>query len=393
MKRFPMFAAILRGSLLERRGRVLLAVAAIAIGTSVAAALLLVSRDVGSKVAKELRVYGPNAMLAPAAGAQAMGARDLALAGIGRGDALGEPARQWLADERAAGRISSFVTLRYGVARRGDRAIPLAATDPSDLRALYPGWTFVGPTDADAVLGVEAARLLGASPGGAVSLDVADGAGTRSVRFSRVAIVSTGGGEDRVAFVSRALLAAEAGQDAAPFALALARVEGSSSAVLAYADRSLPSGIGEGVSLRAIRQLSAADGDVLARLKRLLLTVTAVALLAAVLCAMSTLADLVLERTREVALLRSLGAARRDVLLLFATEAVVIGLLGGLVGLAIGIVAAQAIGRGVFGTAIAVAPGAIPATLLLGVLTALAASIGPVQRALAIEPAPTLRGE
>ncbi|MEP7027675.1 MAG: FtsX-like permease family protein [Candidatus Eisenbacteria bacterium] len=393
MTRFPMFAAILRGSLLERRGRVLLAVAAIAIGTSVAAALLLVSRDVGSKVAKELRVYGPNAMLAPSAGAQAMGARDLALAGIGRGDALGEPARQWLTAERAAGRISSFVTLRYGVARHGDRAIPLAATDPGDLRALYPGWKFVGPADADAVLGVDAAKLLGAVPGGAISLDVADGAGTRSVRFSRVAIVSTGGGEDRVAFVSRTRLAAEAGQNAAPFALALARVEGSSNAVLAYADRPLPPGIGAGVSLRAIRQLSAADGDVLARLKRLLLTVTAVALLAAVLCAMSTLADLVLERTREVALLRSLGAARGDVLLLFATEAVVIGMLGGIVGLAIGIVAAQAIGRGVFGTAIAVAAGAIPATLLLGVLTALVASVGPVQRALAIEPAQTLRGE
>ncbi len=380
MTRFSMFASILRGSLLERRGRVLLAVAAIAIGTSVAAALLLVSRDVGSKVAKELRVYGPNAMLVPTAG-------------VGRGDVLGDAARHWLRAERAAGRISAFATLRYGVARRGDQAFVLAATDLDDLRALYPGWKFTGPADADAVLGEEAAKAMAVPPGGPVTLELADGAGTRTLALGHVAIVSTGGGEDRVAFVSRTRLAAATGQDAAPFALALARVEGPATTVLAWAARPLPPEVGTLATLRVIRRLSAADGDVLARLRRLLLTVTAVALLAAVLCAMSTLADLVLERTREVALLRSLGAARRDVLALFATEAVVIGLLGGTVGLAIGIVAAQAIGRGVFGTAIAIAPIAIPATLLLGVLTALVASAAPVQHALAIEPAPTLRGE
>jgi len=100
-----------------------------------------------------------------------------------------------------------------------------------------------------------------------------------------------------------------------------------------------------------------------------------------------------LVRTREVALLRSLGAGRRDVLALFAGEAVVIGLIGGLAGLAIGIVAAQAIGHGVFGTSIALAPIALPVTLGLGVATALLASLLPVRHALSIEPAPVLRGE
>jgi putative ABC transport system permease protein len=391
--RGSLFATLLRGSLLERRGRVWLAVAAIAIGTSVAAALMLVSRDVGSKVAHELRAYGPNAMLVPGAGVLTVGAGDIPLAGIAPQAAFGSGARSWLESERAAGRISAFATLRYGVARAGDRTYVLAATDPADLRALYPGWRFEGPADAEAVLGADVAKELGVTAGGKATFEIPDGSAPSTLALARVAIVSTGAGEDRVVFVSRAVLASRAGQDAAPFQLALARVEGSSSAVLAYAARPLPPGIALEGSLRAIRQLSAADGDVLARLRRLLLTVTAVALLAAVLCAMSTLADIVLERTREVALLRSLGAGRRDVLALFATEAVIIGLLGGAFGLAIGIVAAQAIGHGVFGTGIAVAPIAIPATLALGVLTALAASLGPVQHALSIEPAPVLRGE
>ena len=393
--RRSLFVTLLRGSLFERRGRVWLAIAAIAIGTSVAAALMLVSRDVGSKVAHELRAYGPNAMLAPGGGVQSVGARDIPLAGLAPRASFGTDARRWLESERAAGRISAFATMRYGTARANDHTFVLAATDPRDLRALYPGWRFTGPADADAVLGADAARQLGVAPGGQATCDVADGATARTIHLKGVAVVSTGGGEDRVVFVSRAALAAATGQDAAPFQLALARIDGPAAAVLAYTARRLPPGIAldAGASLRAIKQLSAADGDVLARLRRLLLTVTAVALLAAILCAMSTLADIVLERTREVALLRSLGAGRRDVLALFATEAIVIGLLGGFVGLAIGIVAAQAIGHGVFGTGIAVAPITIPATLGLGVLTSLAASLGPVQHALSIEPAPVLRGE
>ena len=71
--RVRLFGSLLRGSLLERRGRIALAVAAIAIGTSVAAALVLVSRDVGSKVERELAIFGPNLVLAFARKSRALG--------------------------------------------------------------------------------------------------------------------------------------------------------------------------------------------------------------------------------------------------------------------------------------------------------------------------------
>lgn len=396
-QRARVFGAILRGSLVERKGRVALAVGAIAIGTSVAAALLLVSRDVGSKVARELRVYGPNAMLAPAAGTLAVGARDFGVDGVARGATFGPRTRHWLEEERAAGRLSSFATLRYGVAHRDGASYALAATDLADLRALYPGWRIEGAPGGDALIGVRAARALRVAPGGMVTLLVQVGAQARPLALRNVAIASTGGGEDRVVFVDRGRLATVTGDGADRFPLALARVEGSGAQVMDYAARPLPAEVraeaGAGSSLRAIKRLSAADGEVLARLRLLLLTVTAVALLAALLCAMSTLADLVLERTREVALLRAIGAGRRDVLVLFAAEALAIGLVGGAAGLVIGIVAAQAIGHGVFGTSIAIAPLALPVTLALGVLTALVASLAPVRHALSIEAATVLRGE
>jgi putative ABC transport system permease protein len=186
----------------------------------------------------------------------------------------------------------------------------------------------------------------------------------------------------------------EEGEPAPRFHLALARAGGPAATVLAYAARPLPGAVArEGATVRAVRQLSAGDGEVLRRLRLLLITVTIVALGAAALCSMSTLTDLVLERTREIALLRALGAGRRDLVHLFATEALALGAIGGLLGLLIGIVAAQAIGLGVFGTAIRIAPLVPPAIVALGVATVLLASVLPLRHALAIEPAPVLRGE
>jgi putative ABC transport system permease protein len=391
---FGMFAAILRGALLVRRGRVALAVAAIAIGTSVAAALLFVSRDVGAKVSKELRAYGPNLMLVPRGGDAAAGARDLAQGGGTDAPILGANEAAWLATERRAGKLSTYATFRYGTARRDEHTFVLAATDLASLRALYPAWRVSEPAGGgriDALVGERAATALGVRAGDAVAIDVVAGASARPLALRRVAIVSTGGGEDDAVFVDRGLYAAAIGESAAPFHLALARAEGTSADVQVLA---ATGGAGLGAAeLRPIRRLSAADGEVLKRLRLLLVTVTAVALLAALICAMSTLADLVLERTKEIALLRALGARRRDVLALFGAEAVAMGLAGGLLGLGIGIVAAQAIGKGVFGTAIRIAPEVAPLVLALGVATALVASFLPVRYALAIEPAPVLRGE
>src|SRR5437764_10654992 len=57
---------LLRAALGRRRGTVLLAVIAVAIGASVASALLHVSGDVSRKLSRELRSLGPNLLVVPA---------------------------------------------------------------------------------------------------------------------------------------------------------------------------------------------------------------------------------------------------------------------------------------------------------------------------------------
>jgi len=63
--RTRMEARLLWASLWQRRGTAGLAALAVAIGASVAAALLHVSGDVEVKLSRELRALGPNLVLAP----------------------------------------------------------------------------------------------------------------------------------------------------------------------------------------------------------------------------------------------------------------------------------------------------------------------------------------
>ena len=211
--RLAVFARMVRGSLFARRDRLLLAVAAIAIGTSVAAALLLVSLDVGRKVGRELRAFGPNLVLAPAAGDLAVGARDLRLGGVGGVPRFGEATRAWLAGEHAAGRLLAVTPVRYAIAREGDRSFVVLGVDLSALRELYPSWRVEGPTVTGgparpirALLGDRAARALGVTPGGSVILELPSGTASRPLALEEVAVIDAGGAEGGEIFVEGSLL-------------------------------------------------------------------------------------------------------------------------------------------------------------------------------------------
>jgi macrolide transport system ATP-binding/permease protein len=82
--------------------------------------------------------------------------------------------------------------------------------------------------------------------------------------------------------------------------------------------------------------------ELLGRLRVALLGLSVVALLLACLGIANTMFAAVLERTREIGILKAVGARSRDVMLLFVAEAAVLGLVGGILGGSVAVLLARA---------------------------------------------------
>jgi putative ABC transport system permease protein len=113
----------------------------------------------------------------------------------------------------------------------------------------------------------------------------------------------------------------------------------------------------------------------------------------------TTLYTSVMERTREIGLLKAIGYTRETVLLMFLAESFTIGLLGGLLGLAFGIAGAYVLiqllpfGEG----AMRVTPSFLPTDLaqvfLLACALSVVAGIYPAWRASTLSPITALKKE
>jgi putative ABC transport system permease protein len=144
-------------------------------------------------------------------------------------------------------------------------------------------------------------------------------------------------------------------------------------------------------------------GELLGRLRVALLGLSVVALLLACLGIANTMYTAVLERTREIGILKAVGARSRDVMLIFVAEAAVLGLAGGVLGAVAGALLARAGNSAVDNLVPAVARGSfevfrpdlVAGLLALGVAVVLSMGSGllPAMRAAAQEPMKALHHE
>ena len=98
------------------------------------------------------------------------------------------------------------------------------------------------------------------------------------------------------------------------------------------------------------------------------------------------------ERTREIGVRRAVGATRRNIVVQFLVYAIVISVIGGILGLGVGIA-----GAFIGGSALSVSPVFSVATVSLALAVAAAvgilAGIGPAVQAASVEPTTALRYE
>jgi putative ABC transport system permease protein len=169
--------------------------------------------------------------------------------------------------------------------------------------------------------------------------------------------------------------------------------------LVARLQRVLPRGM-QALSGRQLTKENTDDisAEFLGQLRAFLLVFAGIALLVGAFSIYNTLSILAAQRTRESALLRALGASRRQVLEAQLTESLIIGLLASLAGLGGGIAIAtllkalfSAFGGALPDGGLVFTPGTAIVAIAVGVLVTMVAGVLPARRASRVPPIAALR--
>jgi putative ABC transport system permease protein len=146
------------------------------------------------------------------------------------------------------------------------------------------------------------------------------------------------------------------------------------------------------LEVRPVRQLSAAEGPLLERIRGLLFATVLLVLILSALGVLAATAGLAVERRRDVGLMKAIGGPVRRVMRFFLAETLVVAIAGGIVGGVAGLALSQWIGMRVFATSITPRLIVLPLTVAVMVAVALAGAV-PLRLLGRVRPAEILRGE
>jgi len=405
---------ILKNSFLKRPKPVLLVFLSITMGAAVATAFLGIAGEVSHKMALELRSYGANILVEPTA--------------VEGGGFLREADLPKIKTVFWKYNITGFTPYLFDVAEfsagakreRGVVAgtwfskqleVPDEETTVQGVRGIAPWWDVQGgwPQAADeAIVGASLAKRLGVSVGQQMQ---ASSKG-RSQVFRVSGIVTTGGYEEEQLFaplvtvqellqkqgkVSRVQVSAltvpmdEFGKkDPAQ----MSKEEYEKWYCTAYVT-SVAKNVEEvmaGSRAKPVWQIASAEGALLQKLNSVMLLLTVLALIASATAVSTSLMASMAERSPEIALMKSVGADRFQIVTIFIGEALIISLAGGVIGYLIGDQLAELISRSVFNSTIASPLWLFPTAIVSAFVVAIAGSVAPLRRALLIEPVRVLKG-
>ncbi|HEX5482833.1 MAG TPA: FtsX-like permease family protein [Terriglobia bacterium] len=384
-------------SLQVKRPQAALGIGSLIVGAAVCSLLLNLYGGVEHKMAESFRAFGANVILTPRVAASPSG--DLP-------SVMPEPAPGQLASLRERWPGSAAVPVLYAVTRLhpsppdprlpGGENVAAVGTDLAAYLRMNPNWHLQraggasGPEDC--AVGAHVAAELQLHPGGEIRLEsLPTGATdqTQSQTFRIAAVVSTGASQDDQVFVPLPALQRLAGSAGSVSAIEL-RLPGTSAQIEAGINQL--AGAFPHSDVRPVRQIVYSEGRVLGDIRRLMLALTALILGIIALCVAATMTAIVLERRKDIAVMKALGASDRLVMELFLSEGAGLGLVGGLAGFFLGALAARWLALRLFDVALAPSWWVFPIVCAATVALALAATLFPVRIVRRIQPAVVLKG-
>jgi putative ABC transport system permease protein len=362
-----MFLRMLVRAAILRRGRAASALLAMVVAAAAATAMLNLYVDVQAKLRREFRNYGANVVVVGKDGAALpVGALNEANAVLG-GRGLAVP-------------------FAYVVARASDgQSVVVAGTDFEQVRRLDRWWSVSGwPQGArDALVGTRAGAVV-SQQGKPFDLSFQG----RTIQLNPAGTLSTGAAEDSRVYISLTDFENWTGVQPSTIEIAASGSPAEVDAVIGKLAEALPT-----AEVRPVRQIMEGEARVLGKTRATLLASASLIILTAALCVLSTLMGWVLDRRRDFAIMKALGASERLISSVFAAEAGALGAVGAIVGFLIGIGVAAWIGRVNFHAPVVPRLNVLPWVLLGSIAVALISAVLPMSLLRRVQPAVILRGE
>jgi len=373
-----MFWRVLRRSVFANRGRLFVILLALGAGAAITAALLNMQVDAKRRINSDFSLFGPRALIAPRNGNTIPEATldQLTYGGVLFGAQaslflIGKASVQGHAHEDASVVIAGIRGLRNIDAP--DRMVaPSSENEPSKKRQVC-------------IVGRHVADRLGAKVGDEITLKNETRQENCKVNF----VWASGDADDdriRPPLGVAQRLAGTPGQ-VSVIELVLRGTTQEQNALVTQLQQQFPD-----LDVRPLRQFSQAQINIYNKISGILSATVAVVLILTALCVMAAMTNVAMERKNDVGLMKAIGGSVRRVLRLFLAEAALLGLAGGLIGAAIGIVISIGLGKAVFGVAAQPRLIVYPISVALTVIVAILAAY-PLRRLVHIRPAAVFRRE
>lgn len=146
------------------------------------------------------------------------------------------------------------------------------------------------------------------------------------------------------------------------------------------------------VRVKAIMQVAESEGAILQKTQLLMILLTVLSLICSALAISNLVTANVIERSTEIGLLKALGASNSAVALLIIIEMLIIGLIGGVIGYFMGLGFAQIIGHTVFGSSVEIKMLIIPLVGLMVLFITLIGSLPALKMMMFLRPIDVLHG-
>ncbi len=429
-----MFLRMIRGAFTRQLGKMLMIALTIALGASLATAMLNVMLDVGDKVNQELKTYGANITVVPKSSAvlsnlYEVEGEETAQGAYLREDELGNIKTIFWAfnivdfapflDTDAALPDGTEVNV-VGTWFNHYMALPTGETLNTGVQNLRTWWDITEgrwlneneEADANGVMvGAALAAKEDLHAGDTLTLSGRHGEEALTVvgvydagddaddkLFAPLHVVQAlSGNEGRIASIEVSAittpdneLAVKAAKD--PKSLSAQQYETwYCTAYVSSICFQIQEVITDAVA-SPVRQVADSEGAILEKTELLMLLITVLALVGSALGISNLVTASVMERSNEIGLMKAIGASDRAVTGLVLTEIVIVGIVGGVIGYFAGFGFAQVIGQSVFGSAIEMKPMVIPIVAILVVAVTLLGSIPAVRTLLRLDPTIVLHG-